>query len=96
MAISIVILMYALWSSMFSFAKIALQYSPPIFLTGARMAIAGVIILAYLLIAKRSAFKLKPMQWVSITLLAFFSIYLTPLPLLCRLFLLPPFQRKNE
>lgn len=69
--------MYAVWSSMFSFAKIALQYSPPIFLTGARMAIAGVIILAYLLIAKRSAFKLRPLQWMSIILLAFFSIYLT-------------------
>ncbi len=77
MGISIVILMYALWSSMFSFAKIALEYSPPIFLTGARMAIAGVIILAYLAIAKRSAFKLRPVQWMSMILLAFFSIYLT-------------------
>jgi drug/metabolite transporter (DMT)-like permease len=77
MSVSIVILMYAVWSSMFSFAKIALQYSPPIFLTGARMAIAGVIILAYLLIAKRSSFKLRPVQWMSMALLAFFSIYLT-------------------
>ena len=77
MAISIVILMYALWSSMFSLAKIALQYSPPIFLTGARMALGGAILITYLLIAKRSAFKMRPVQWVSIVLLGFFSIYLT-------------------
>ncbi|MGH2612969.1 MAG: DMT family transporter, partial [Rhabdochlamydiaceae bacterium] len=77
MSIFIVIIMYAVWSSMFSFAKIALQYSPPLFLTGARMAIGGVILLAYLLIAKRSAFKMRPIQWMSIVLLGFFSIYLT-------------------
>jgi drug/metabolite transporter (DMT)-like permease len=62
---------------MFSFAKVALQYSPPIFLTGARMAIAGVILIVYLLITKRSAFKMRPVQWVSMALLGFFSIYLT-------------------
>ncbi len=77
MSVSIVVFMYAIWSSMFSFAKIALDYSPPVFLTGARMALGGVIILAYLLIAKRSAFKMTKMQWLSITLLAFFSVYLT-------------------
>lgn len=62
---------------MFSFAKIALQYSPPIFLTGTRMAIGGAILLIFLLLTKRSAFKLRPIQWVSIVLLGFFSIYLT-------------------
>ena len=77
MGVSVVILMYAIWSSMFSLAKIALQYAPPIFLTGARMALAGILILAYLLIAKRSALKLRPVQWLSIGLLGFFSIYLT-------------------
>jgi drug/metabolite transporter (DMT)-like permease len=77
MSISIVIVMYALWSSMFSFAKIALQHSPPIFLTGARMAVGGLILITYLLIAKRSAFKMRPIQWLSIVLLGFFSIYLT-------------------
>lgn len=77
MSISIVILMYAIWSSMFSFAKIALQYSPPLFLTAARMSIAAVLLLTYLLVAKRSSFKLRPIQWLSIFLLGFFSIYLT-------------------
>jgi drug/metabolite transporter (DMT)-like permease len=77
MSISIVVLMYALWSSIFSFAKLALEYSPPIFLTGARMLIAAIILLAYLLITKRSALKLRAMQWLSMGLLGFFSVYLT-------------------
>lgn len=77
MSVSIVVLMYAIWSSMFSFAKIALQYSPPIFLTAARMTIAAVLLLSYLFVTKRSAFKLRSVQWLSIFLLGFFSIYLT-------------------
>jgi drug/metabolite transporter (DMT)-like permease len=62
---------------MFSLAKIALQYSPPIFLTGSRMMLAAVILLGYLLITQRSSFKLDKKQWLSIGFLAFFSIYLT-------------------
>ncbi|HEX4840038.1 MAG TPA: DMT family transporter, partial [Rhabdochlamydiaceae bacterium] len=77
MSIAIVVGMYAMWSSMFSLAKIALQYSPPIFLTGSRMMLAALILLGYLLITQRSSFKLDRKQWLSIGLLAFFSIYLT-------------------
>ena len=77
MTISIVVLMYALWSSMFSFAKLALEYSPPIFLTGARMLMAAVILFSYLLIFKRSALKLRVVQWLSLGLLGFFSVYIT-------------------
>ncbi len=77
MSIAIVVAMYAVWSSMFSLAKIALQYSPPIFLTGFRMMLAAVILLGYLFVTKRSSFKLDRKQWLSIGFLAFFSIYLT-------------------
>ncbi len=77
MSISIVVLLYAVWSSVFSLAKIALQYSPPIFLTGVRMALAGIFLLAYLFFAKRGALKLQFRQWMSIFLLSVFSIYLT-------------------
>lgn len=77
MTLSLVILMYALWSSVFSLGKMALAYSPPIFLTGFRMLLAGVLISAYLLIMKKNAFKLQKKQYLSIALLAFFSIYLT-------------------
>jgi len=77
MALGLVVLMYALWSSVFSLGKMALAYSPPIFLTGFRMFLAGVLISLYLVIAKRSAFKLTVKQYLSIGVLAFFSIYLT-------------------
>ena len=77
MAVVVVILMYGLWSSMFSLAKVALAYSPPIFLTSARMLIAGLILLSYLAFTNRSSFKLKKKQILSLALLALFSIYLT-------------------
>lgn len=76
MSVGLVILLYATWSSVFSLAKIALQYSPPIFLTGFRMLLASVLIIGFLLIAKRSALKLTAKQIFSLGLLGFFSVYL--------------------
>src|SRR4051812_21873493 len=77
MSLILVILMYATWSSVFSIGKLALAYSPPFFLTGFRMAMAGVLILLFLAITKRSAFRVNKKQWISLLLLSFFSIYLT-------------------
>lgn len=77
MSIPLVIFMYAVWSSVFSLGKMTMQYCPPLFLTGARMAIAGVLLLVFLAIFKRSSFKLNRIQVLSIALLSFFSIYLT-------------------
>lgn len=77
MAIGLVILMYAVWSSMFSLAKLALQHSPPIFLTSARMLIAAALILSYLALIKKSSFKITKKQVFSLALLGLFSMYLT-------------------
>lgn len=77
MSVLIVIFMYAVWSSVFSLGKMTLQYCPPLFLTGARMVLAGVLLLAFLALFKRSAFRLNRIQVLSLALLAFFSIYLT-------------------
>lgn len=77
MAILIVILMYAGWSSMFSLGKLALQNSPPLFLTASRMILAGMILLAFMALKDRSAFKITLKQFLSFCLLALFSIYLT-------------------
>lgn len=77
MSIPIVVFMYALWSSVFSLGKMTLQYCPPLFLTGARMFLAGLVLLGFLAIFKRSSFKLNRIQLLSIALLAFFSIYLS-------------------
>jgi drug/metabolite transporter (DMT)-like permease len=77
MSVALVILMYATWSSVFSLGKLALQYSPPIFLTSFRMLLAAVLLLSYLAIAKPSSFKIEKKQFLSLIVLAFFSIYLT-------------------
>lgn len=62
---------------MFSLAKIALEYSPPLFLTASRMLLAGVLLLAYLAWRKPSEFRLTGKQFFGLCLLALFSIYLT-------------------
>lgn len=76
MSIILVILMYGVWSSVFSLGKIALQYSSPLFLTGARMTLAGVILLTIFAIFKRSSFYLNRSQLASIGILALFSVYI--------------------
>ena len=77
MSIFLLIFMYASWSSVFSLAKIALEHSPPLFLTAARMLLAGVILLGFLALKNRSSFKLSAKQFFGLCLLAVFSIYLT-------------------
>lgn len=77
MSMALVVLMYATWSSIFSLGKMTLQYAPPVFLTGFRMTLAGLLLLLYFALVKRSSFKFDKKQWFSLILLAFFSIYLT-------------------
>lgn len=77
MSILLVILMYATWSSVFSLGKLAMTYAPPLFLTGARMTLAGLILLGFIALTKRASFKLSLRQIASICLLAIFCIYLT-------------------
>ncbi len=72
MSILLVILMYAVWSSVFSIGKIALQYCPPLFLTGSRMVLAGVLLLLFLALFKRASFKLNGRQILSILALCLF------------------------
>lgn len=77
MSVIWVVLLYATWSSVFALAKIALQYSPPVFLTSFRMLLGSALILGFLAIAKRSSLKLSNKQFLSLGLLGFFSVYLT-------------------
>jgi drug/metabolite transporter (DMT)-like permease len=76
-SVFLVVLTYATWSTVFSFGKSILNYCPPFFATGARMTLAGILLLTFLLFTKRSLFKLTKKQWISIGFLALFSIYLT-------------------
>lgn len=77
MSVFWVVFMYALWSSVFSLGKMALEHSPPLFLTGVRMVFGAIILLVFLLLFKRSSFRFSKKSWISFGLLAVFSIYLT-------------------
>lgn len=77
MLVSLVAMMYAIWSSVFALGKMTLAYSPPLFLTGARMLLGGIILLSFLFAFKRNSFSLNKIQIASLAILAFFSIYLS-------------------
>lgn len=73
----LVLLMYGVWSSTFSIGKIALEVSPPLFLTSFRMLLAAVLILVYLFLRRKFSFKFSLKQWSLLGLLSVFAIYLT-------------------
>lgn len=77
MSILLVIFLYATWSSIFPLGKMALEHCPPVFLTSMRMLLAGLLLTGFVAIAKPKLLKMYKIQWISIILLAFFSIYLT-------------------
>ncbi|MCB1084492.1 MAG: DMT family transporter [Chlamydiia bacterium] len=77
MSIFLVIFMYAAWSSIFSLGKMALENSPPIFLTGFRMVFAGILLIGWLFLKDRKSLKIGKKQILPLLALAVFSIYLT-------------------
>lgn len=77
MSITLVILMYGMWSSVFSLGKLALVASPPVFLTAIRMLFAAVLLIGYLALRKRSALKITKAHIIPLLLFAVLSIYLT-------------------
>lgn len=72
-----VILVYALFASVFTTAKTALEYTEPLFLVGSRMALAGLCLLLYQFFFHRERFSLQKKDIPRLLLLALFSIYLT-------------------
>lgn len=77
MSILTVLFMYGAWSSIFALAKMALQHSPPLFLTASRMLLASLVLLGFIACKDRSAFRFSLKQFSLLVLLAIFSIYLT-------------------
>ncbi len=73
----LILVMYGVWPSVYSLGKMALEHSPPLFLTASRMLLAGVILLGYLLFRNRAAFKITLKQFLSLCLFAVFGIYCT-------------------
>src|SRR4051794_37249204 len=73
----LVLILYGLFASVFTIAKIGLQYTQPFFFVGTRMMLAGIILLGYQYFFHREGFKLKKYHFWQIFRLAAFNIYLT-------------------
>lgn len=75
--IFLVILLFALFASLFGLSKETLNYSEPFFLIGSRMLFAGLLLLAHQFIWNRKQFSFKIQHVIPLFLLGFLNIYLT-------------------
>lgn len=76
--VSLIILMYALFASVFIIGKQGLANCEPLIFVGSRMTIAGAIQLLLLFLLNRQAFRgIKMPQWRCLFYLAILGIYLT-------------------
>lgn len=71
-----VLLLSALYGSVFVLGKLALDYAPPLFITGARMLLASAILLIYQFIFKRKEFALKKQHLWPICIIGLTNVYL--------------------
>lgn len=72
-----VLLLYAMFASVFTIAKTGLMYSQPFFLVGTRMLFAGILLLIYQCFVQKQSLSFGRKTWQRLILLAFFNIYLT-------------------
>jgi len=72
-----VILLYALFASLFSLNKDTLNYSEPFFLIGSRMLFAGLLLVLHQFLFNRKNFNIKLPHLKYLFLLGFLNIYLT-------------------
>ncbi|MDF2549670.1 MAG: conserved putative rane protein [Chlamydiales bacterium] len=72
-----VILLYALFASVFTISKAALAYADPFFLVGSRMMLAGLLLLAYLFLFQRQSLVYHKGSLKKLVLTGVFNIYLT-------------------
>lgn len=73
----LVILLFALFASLFTFQKDTLQYAEPFFLVGSRMLFAGMLLVSYQWLTGRHQIKLPAKAIKGIVLLGLANIYLT-------------------
>lgn len=73
----LVVVLYSLFAGVFIIQKTALEYTEPLFLVGSRMAVAGLMLLAYQYFAKGETVRLQTKHIIRLVCLAFFNIYLT-------------------
>lgn len=75
--IFLVFLLYALFGSVFTIAKVGLEYTTPLFFVGSRMLVAGICILTYAYFKEPTKFLSNFRNGSTILKLGFFNIYLT-------------------
>lgn len=73
----LVILLFALFASLFTLSKTALEFSEPFFLIGSRMTLAGVLLLTHQFFFNRQSFKIKKAHILPLVMLGLVSIYIT-------------------
>lgn len=73
----LVIMLFALFASLFTFSKTALDYSEPFFLIGSRMSFAGVLLILHQFCFNRANFKIQGRHILPLFVLGLVSIYIT-------------------
>jgi len=76
----LIFILHALFAAVFPLARIAVQASGPLFFTGARMALSGIILLIYEYTKGNIKFNSLKENSFKIFLLALFNIFLTNVP----------------
>ncbi len=77
MQIVIVFLMYALFASVFSVGKIALEGAAPFFMTGIRMLAAGGVIVIWQWFNNRKELRIRVKLWPVLFAVGFFNVFIT-------------------
>ncbi|MCB1135520.1 MAG: EamA family transporter [Chlamydiia bacterium] len=76
----LVVILYALFASIFTLAKACLEHCQPFFLVGSRMLVGGALLLLYCALSKPGSVTLRGQgrgYWTKIVLLGVFAIYCT-------------------
>ena len=70
-----VLVLFALFASLFTLSKTALNYSEPFFLIGSRMTFAGILLLGHQIIFNRDNFKIRANHLMPLFLFSVFGEY---------------------
>jgi drug/metabolite transporter (DMT)-like permease len=73
----LVIVLFALFASLFTLSKTALEFSEPFFLIGSRMTFAGILLLAHQAVFNAKNFKIQPAHILPLLILGLVNIYIT-------------------
>lgn len=73
----LVLLLCTLYGSVFTLGKVTLDYAPPLFITGARMLVAAILLLLYQFCFHRKDFVFKKEHLGPVLLVGFTNVYLT-------------------